>query len=339
MIMTLNSKDISKDLFRPANISDEKSEEITGKSLSFWGDSFSRLSQNKGAMISGIVLLLLIIMSLIGPTFNKYGIDTQNLSASNLPPKIKALSHVNWLPFNGKEYGADQYAERGLKTSYWLGTDELGRDLWTRTWVGTRISIFIGIMAAIIDLVIGVIYGGVSAYFGGRTDNVLQRIVEVLAGIPSLIWIILTILIIQPGLESIIIAMVITGWIGMSRIVRGQILKLKSQEYVLASRTLGAGHTRVIGRQLIPNTLGQIIIQTMFTIPNAIFFEAFLSFIGLGLPSPMASLGVLVNTGYQTMNIHPYQIIYPSIILSLLLICFNILGDGLRDAFDPKLRK
>lgn len=337
--MAVEEKKITQDMFEPANIDESKNEEISRESLSFWKDAFMRLMKNKAAIASGIIIILIGIMSLIGPVMNKYGIDDQDVHRSNLPPKVAALSNIHWLPFTGYEHGQDQYKLRKIKQSYWFGTDNLGRDLWTRTWKGTQISLFIGLVAAAVDLIIGVAYGGVSAYYGGKVDTVMQRIIEVLVGIPLMIMMILVIIVLQPGLTSIIIAMVITGWVGMSRIVRGQILKLKKQEYVMAATTLGASNTRVISKHLVPNTLGQIIIQTMFTIPNAIFFEAFLSFIGLGIKDPLASLGSLINSGYELMQIHPYQITFPGIIISLLLICFNILGDGLRDAFDPKLRK
>ncbi|MBQ6460488.1 MAG: ABC transporter permease, partial [Exiguobacterium sp.] len=215
----------------------------------------------------------------------------------------------------------------------------LGRDLWSRIWEGTRISLFIGLVAAIIDTIIGVAYGGISAYFGGRTDNIMQRIVEILTGIPNLILIILFILIFDPGVFTIILALAITGWIGMSRLVRGQILKLKNQEFVLAARTLGASSTRLIFKHLIPNTLGAIIITLMFTIPSAIFFEAFLSFIGIGLQPPQASLGTLINDGYKELRTFPFLLVIPSIVIVLLMVSFNLLADGLRDAFDPKMRK
>lgn len=333
------SKEITKDMFEPAEIDDSLNEAIAGESISFWKDSFQRLIRNKGALASAVILVLLVLVALLGPSMNKYGIDSQDVHRSNVPAKVSFLKNVSWLPFTGTEHGQDIYKQRHLKADFWFGTDDLGRDIWTRTWRGTQISLFIAIMAAAIDLIIGVAYGGISAYFGGLVDTIMQRIIEVLAGVPNLILIILAIIIMKPGLKSIIIAMVVTGWIGMSRIVRGQVLKLKSQEYVLSSRTLGASNTRIITKHLVPNTLGQIIITTMFTIPNAIFFEAFLSFIGLGIRDPLASLGSMINRGYSMMQIHPYQVLFPGIVISLLLICFNILGDGLRDAFDPKLRK
>lgn len=232
------------------------------------------------------------------------------------------------------------YEDKGLdELYYWFGTDTLGRDLFTRVWKGTQVSLLIAFVAAAIDMVIGVAYGGISAYYGGRVDNIMMRIIEILIGIPNLVVVILMIMILEAGITSIIIALTITGWTGMARIVRGQVLKLKNQEFVLASRTLGASHSRILTKHLIPNTMGMIIINTMFTIPSAIFFEAFLSFIGLGLQSPSASLGTLINDGFKSLQINPYLMIFPAIVISLIMIGFNILADGLRDALDPKMRK
>ena len=233
----------------------------------------------------------------------------------------------------------DMYAARGLEDEYfWFGTDNMGRDLWTRIWHGTRISLFIGLLAAFIDMVIGVIYGGISAYYGGRVDNVMQRIIEILSGIPNLVIVILMIIVLKPGLLAITIALTITGWIGMARIVRGQVLKLKGQEFILAARTLGASDRGILMKHLIPNVLSVIIINTMFTIPNAIFFESFLSFIGLGLQPPIASLGTLIDMAFDDYRVYPYMLLFPAVIISLLMIGFNILADGLRDALDPKMR-
>ncbi|SDZ75061.1 oligopeptide transport system permease protein [Thalassobacillus cyri] len=237
------------------------------------------------------------------------------------------------------EASVDVYAAKGIETNHWFGTDSLGRDLWTRTWHGTRISLYIALLAAAIDMIIGVIYGGVSAYYGGRVDNIMQRIIEVLVGIPNLVIVILMILILEPGILSITIALTITGWISMARIIRGQVLKLKNQEFVLASRTLGAPDSRILKKHLVPNVTGLIVINTMFTIPSAIFFEAFLSFIGLGLPTPIASLGTLIDDGFKSLQTNPHVLIFPAIIISMIMVAFNILADGLRDAFDPKMRE
>lgn len=253
-------------------------------------------------------------------------IEVLNDGEDGKPAKVKATYDV--------------YEAKGLQDTYfWLGTDNLGRDQWTRLWEGTQISLFIAFIAAAIDLVIGVAYGGISAYYGGRVDNIMQRILEVLIGIPSLVIILLMVVVLKPGMTSIIVALTITGWIGMARLVRGEVLKLKNQEFILAARTLGTPSKKIIGKHLLPNISGIIIINTMFTIPNAIFFEAFLSFIGLGLAPPAASLGTLINGGYEALRLYPYLLLYPAIIISVIMIAFNILADGLRDAFDPKMHK
>lgn len=242
-------------------------------------------------------------------------------------------------PYYTVEVTVDMYAARGLDDEYfWFGTDNMGRDLWTRIWHGTRISLFIGLLAAFIDMIIGVLYGGISAYYGGKVDNVMQRIIEILTGIPNLVIVILMIIVLKPGLVAITIALTITGWIGMARIVRGQVLKLKGQEFILAARTLGASDKGILMRHLIPNVLSVIIINTMFTIPNAIFFESFLSFIGLGLQPPIASLGTLIDMAFDDYRVYPYMLLFPAVIISLLMIGFNVLADGLRDALDPKMR-
>ncbi|WP_037562898.1 oligopeptide ABC transporter permease [Sporolactobacillus terrae] len=331
---------ITETSFRPAHMDPAANEKISRPSLSFGKDVMRRLINNKGALIGAIIIALLILMAIIGPHMNKYGIDDQDLTRANMPPKIGVLSNIHWLPFDGVDKnGIDQYKAKNVKGNFWMGTDNFGRDQWTRIWSGTRISLFIALVAALIDLIIGVSYGGISAYYGGRVDNIMQRIIEVIMGIPNLVVIILAIIVLKPGIASIIIAMVLTGWTSMARIVRGQVLKLKNAEYVLASRTLGASNSRLITKHLIPNTMGQIIITTMFTIPNAIFFEAFLSFIGLGIKAPNASLGSLINDGFAAMQSFPFQVLYPSIIICILLISFNMLGDGFRDAFDPKQRR
>jgi oligopeptide transport system permease protein len=335
--MAAVNQEISQDMFEPVGADRQVSERLSSKVISTWGDAFRRFVKNRGALVSFFILVFIIVLALIGPHMNSHGVYDQSLVRSNLPPKISALS---WIPaFSGKENGVDIYQQRGVKQDFWFGTDQLGRDQWNRTWAGTQISLIIGLIAALGDVFIGVVYGGISGYFGGATDNILQRIIEIISGIPNLVWIILLILILQPGLLTITIAILATNWVSMARIVRGEMMKLKNQEFVLASRTLGAGNGRIIFRHLIPNSLGMIIVNTMFSIPFAIFFEAFLSFIGLGIRDPQASLGSLINNGFTVLQIHPYQTIYPGLIISLLLICFNIVGNGLRDAFDPKLRR
>lgn len=340
MITDPNQEKITEEQFRPVTVEEEEKEEIATEAISFGRDAWRRLVKNKAAFISALIILFIAIMAFVGPHMNKFTYKEQDIKASNVPPKVGVLENINWLPFNGvNSDDVDLYEQRQLEENYWFGADKLGRDIWTRTWKGTQISLIIGIVATLVDLLIGVIYGGVSGYFGGNVDNVMQRIVEVLLGIPQLVIIILLIMVFQPGLFAIILAIALTGWIGQSRIVRGQILKIKTSEYILAARTLGAKPRRLIGKHLLPNTLGQIIITTMFSIPSAIFAEAFLSFIGLGIPPPQASLGTLIDSGSKVVDTHAYQVFFPALVLSLLLICFNLFADGLRDAFDPKMRR
>lgn len=335
--MKLPKKEITQDLFVHAPLESAKVEEFSGTPVTFWNETLKRLKKNRGAFIGLLIILLLSVMALIGPLLSDHSVTEQDLERSNLPPKVMGLE---WLGLDGKDVnGKDQYEARGITKDFWFGTDEFGRDLWTRVWKATQISLFIAIVAALLDLFIGVIYGGISGFYGGRLDNAMQRVIEVLMGIPNLIVIILFILILEPGITSIILAMVITGWVGMARVVRGQILQLKGQEFILAARTLGTTNRKIIWKHLIPNTMGSIIITVMFTIPTAIFFEAFLSFIGLGLQPPHASLGVLIEDGYKSMRFFSYKLIFPAIVISAIMISFNLLGDGLRDALDPKMRK
>lgn len=289
----------------------EESEKINKPVLSNWQDGWLRLKENKAAIISLFVILVIVIFSFIGPYFNEYSYEETNYD------KV--------------------YSEPSSEN--WLGTDKFGRDQWTRLWEGTRVSLYIAVLAALLDILIGITYGAISAWKGGRVDNMMQRIIEILVGIPNLIVIILLIMIMKPGIMTIMLAMVITGWVNMARLVRGQVFKLKTQEYILASRALGAGTSRIILGHMLPNTLGIIIINLMFTIPSAIFTEAFLSFIGLGLQEPLASLGVLINDGFQSMRNQFYLLAYPAIVIIALMVSFNMLADGLRDAFDPRMRK
>lgn len=222
---------------------------------------------------------------------------------------------------------------------HWFGTDGLGRDMWERVWEGAKVSLFIGVVTALITGVVGTLVGGTAGFFGGKLDMITMRIIDILIALPPLIFVILIMLYFGSGLMPIILAIAITGWLGLARLVRGQVLSLKEQEFVLAARTLGASSSRLILRHLIPNTLGIIIVSLTFAIPGAIFTEAFLSFIGLGIRAPQTSWGQLANLGIQSMRSYPYQLIIPSIFISVTMLSLQLLGDGLRDALDPRLRK
>ena len=239
---------------------------------------------------------------------------------------------------------SDKLAEVGREAlgpdrEHWFGVDTLGRDLWARVWMGTRDSLMIGFVAAIVQAIIGVMVGCVSGYCGGMVDVVIMRIVDILDSIPYLIYVIIIMIIFGSGLLPIMLALTLTGWLSMARMVRGQILTLKSEDYILAARNLDTKAVSIMLKHLIPNCMGIIIVSLSMAIPNAIFSEAFLSFLGIGLAAPLTSLGQLISTGIQEMQNYPYQLIIPSAVISLLMLSLQLIGDGLRDAVDPKLRR
>ncbi|HET7616761.1 MAG TPA: ABC transporter permease, partial [Bacillales bacterium] len=223
---------------------------------------------------------------------------------------------------------------------HWFGTDNFGRDVFTRTWHGARISLFIGLAAALIDFVIGVTFGGIAGFKGGRTDHYMMRVIEVLYGLPYLLVVILLMVAMEPGLFTIIVALTVTGWVGMARMVRGQVLQLKNNEYIMASRQTGSRVGWIVRKHLVPNTMGVIIVQMTLTVPSAIFAEAFLSFLGLGVQAPVASWGSMANSALSTILTGQWwRLFFPAFFISLTMFAFNVLGDGLQDALDPKLRR
>lgn len=213
----------------------------------------------------------------------------------------------------------------------------MGRDLWTRTWHGARVSLLIAFITILIDMIVGMSYGLVSGYFGGVTDNIMQRFVEVANSVPRLVIVSVLAIFMKKGMGLVIVALLLTEWIGMSKIARAEMLKIKEQEYVLASRTLGARSGHIIFKEILPNTIGPIITQVMFSIPTAIFTEAFLSFVGVGIVLPQCSVGTLIEDGFNNITTLPYQILPPILVLALLMLGFNFIGDGLREALAPKL--
>lgn len=302
---------ISKEKFQIVGNKDADIEKISKPSLSFWKDVRIRFRKNKLAMFGVVMLIMLIFMAIFGPYMTGYDYASNDLMNTNKAPSA----------------------------DHWFGTDDLGRDVFTRTWEGARISLFIGVMAAIIDFVIGIFWGGLSGYKGGRTDELMMRTADILYGVPYLLLVILLMVVLGQSLGTMILAMTITGWINMSRIVRGQVLSLKNQEYVLASRTLGASLTRIMGRHLIPNTMGPILVTMTLTVPSAIFTEAFLSYLGLGLTPPLASWGTMASDGLPAIKYYPWRLFFPATFICLTIFAFNVIGDGLRDALDPRLRK
>ncbi|MFD2612793.1 ABC transporter permease [Paenibacillus gansuensis] len=286
-------------------------DKISRQSLTAWQDAWIRLKENKLAMAGLITIILLVVMAIIWPVLTPHDYYTNDLNATNLKPS----------------------------SEHWFGTDDLGRDMFARTWMGAGISLQVGIYAALIDLIVGVVYGGIMGYFGGRVDEVMNKTSEVLYAIPYLLIVILISVVLEPSMTTIIIALCITGWINMSWIVRGQIMQLKNQEYVLASRALGAGSGRILFRHLIPNSLGPIIVTLTLTVPSAIFAEAFLSFLGLGVQSPAASWGTMINEAMTAWRLYPWRFLFPAFLISITMLAFNLFGDGLRDALDPKMKK
>lgn len=313
----------------------------------YWKDVLNRFVKNKGAVIGIICIILITLMAVIGVGLNGHTYDSQIISHQNLAPRVPVVENIGILDgsetmnTSGGAVETNRYQQEDeLKdVYYWFGTDVLGRDIFTRTWMGTRISLYIALVAVVIDMIFGLSYGLISGYFGGAVDNTMQRFAEILNGIPNLVIVTLLIIVLKPGLLTITFSLMITGWIGMSRIARAQMLKLKEQEFVLASRTLGARDIFIIFKEILPNILGAIITNTMFSIPNAIFTEAFLAFIGLGVPAPMASLGSLISEAFKSFTTHPYMLMPPVIVLAVLMLSFNMLADGIRDAFDPKMKE
>lgn len=298
-------------------------------SQGYWKGVAIHFARNRLAMagvaIVGVIILFAIFAPLISPHNYDEIISVTNsgkeVIAKSLPPQLGDGSAQNF------------FADK----TFLFGTDDMGRDLWTRTWQGARVSLIIAFVAIFIDMIIGTSYGLISGFFGGRVDNFLQRFIEIEGSIPTLVIISILAIFMPKGIGLVIASLLLTEWIGMSKIARAECLKLKEREYVLASRTLGAGSFHIIFRQILPNTIGPIITQVMFSIPVAIFTEAFLSFVGVGIVLPQCSLGSLIEAGFNNITILPYQILPPISVLALLMLGFNLIGDGFREALAPKL--
>ncbi len=305
------------EMFEKVSRESRGTEQIKRPAIGYWTDVWRRLKQNKLAMIGLIILIIMGIMSVVGTQISGHRYYKQDLTKINQAPN----------------------------SDYWFGTDELGRDLFTRVWLGTGYSLIIGICAALIDFLIGVVYGGIAGMASRGTDAVMMRIAEIIYSIPYMLVVILISVVFSTSKSGtsifvLILAMTIAGWVPMANLVRGQVLQLKESEYSLAAKSLGASKGWILKKHIIPNALGPILVNVTITIPKAIFSEATLSFMGLGLQPPSPSLGTLTNDGLAGMAVGLYhQIAIPSIFISLLMFSFNVLGDGLRDALDPRLRK
>ena len=292
----------------------------------YWKGVMKRFFRKKRSTIGLIIVLLVIVFAIFGPMLSPYTytqiisaeVDGKTVTASSLSPQIKSNGDGTF----------DGY-------TFLFGTDTVGRDLFTRTCYGARVSLLIAFVTIIIDMIIGMSYGLISGYFGGAADAIMQRIVEIVYSVPRLVIVSVLALFMEKGIGLVIVALLITEWIGMSKIARAEMLKMKDQEFVLASRTLGAKSGRIIFSDVLPNTIGPIITQVMFSIPTAIFTEAFLSFVGVGIVLPECSIGSLIEDGFNNITTLPYQIVAPVVVLALLMLGFNFIGDGLREALAP----
>ncbi len=298
-------------LFEPVGIKANEAEKIRRKSQTYLQDASRRFRQNKAAMLGIILILFFVLMSFLGPVLCGYNYNAVDMKAANQSPS--AL--------------------------HWFGTDELGRDMWARVWTGGRTSINIGVIAALLQGTLGIIVGSIAGFVGGKVDNFIMRIVEFMTAFPYLVWVTLLMMVTGSGILPMILALTLTGWLSMARLVRGQILSLKNEDYVLAAVSLGSGAKRIIYKHMIPNMMGVIIVNMTFAIPGAIFSEAFLSFIGIGIASPQTSWGLLVSMGMKQIYNYPLRLLIPCICISLTMLSLQLIGDGLRDALDPKLRR
>ncbi|HLV60270.1 MAG TPA: ABC transporter permease subunit [Fredinandcohnia sp.] len=283
-------------------------EPIEGTSL--WRDAWRRLRKNRMAVVSAGVLVFVALFCVVGPWIVPHAFDEQNLA-----------------------YGA-----RGPSLAHWFGTDLHGRDLLVRTMHGGRISLLVGLAATLVSLTIGVTYGAISGYFGGRVDAIMMRVVDVLYTLPFMFVVILFLVLFGRSMILLFLALGAVSWLTMARIVRGQVLSLKQSEFVEAARASGVGHIGIVFRHLVPNCLGPIIVYTTLTIPRVMLEEAFLSYLGLGVQPPMASWGLLVSDGANAMTLFPHLLLFPGLLLTVTLFALNFLGDGLRDALDPRMR-
>ncbi len=292
------------------------SEALTGVQLkqqedqprSLWHDAFWRLKKNRLAVWGAVFLLVEIAVFIATPLIAPYGFESQDLNNTLALPSL----------------------------AHWFGTDTLGRDLFTRVLYGGRVSLFVGILASLVSVLVGVIYGAVSGFVGGKLDNWMMRVVDVLYALPFIFLVIILMVYFGRNLILLFVALGLTQWLTMARIVRGQVISLKHKEFVDAARTMGVSNYSIIRRHLIPNSLGPVIVYLTLTIPTVILEEAFLSFLGLGVQAPMASWGTLISNGVEVMEIAPWLLLLPATGLSVTLFCLNFLGDGLRDALDPK---
>ncbi len=285
-------------------------QEVKGRSL--WSDAWARLLRNKAAMASVFILSVIILLVIFAPWLSPYAFDEIDWDLISSPPNLE----------NGHVFG----------------TDDVGRDLFVRTLYGGRISLMVGVIATLVSLVIGISYGATAGYLGGKTDAFMMRIVDILYAMPFMFFVILLMVFFGRNIYLIFIAIGAINWLDMARIVRGQTLSLKRREFIEAAQVSGVSTAKIIFRHIVPNLLGIVVVYVTLTIPQVILVESFLSFLGLGVQEPNTSWGALVNSGARDMESSPWMLIFPAVFLALTLFCFNFIGDGLRDALDPKDR-
>ena len=361
--------------FERVPVTEIKDEKPKTKPIGFYRDALQRLRKSKVSIVAFWMISVVILLALIVPEVTGYTYTQQDVNRINLPPRIPLLEDIgiadgsrmmtnrrksslddtNRFPPGSimeivREYEArgtpvvdikvDYYAFTGVPENeyHWFGTDYLGRDIMTRLFRGVRISLAIAFLSVITNVVIGVVYGSIAGYYGGRVDMVMTHVAEVMDGLPYIVVTILFMILLGSGMLSIILALTVTGWIGTTRLIRAQFYRFKGREYVLAARTLGVPDEKLIFRHILPNTTGPLITRAMIAIPGAIFSESFLAYIGLGIKPPEPSIGILLSTGQSVLLQYPYQTFFPAVVISVLMIAFNLFANGLRDALDPTRR-
>lgn len=315
---TTNSKPINADinydkekLFRKLSKEEKNDEFIAIENQTFFQSVKKEFKKNKRAVFGLIVLLTVLLLAIFGPMFLPYTYDQQNMALRNAPPSA----------------------------AHFFGTDKMGRDIFVRILYGARISLGVGLMAAIVNLILGTIYGGIAGYAGGKTDMIMMRIVDIIYSVPSMLYIVLIMLWLGAGVTSIMIGISITCWIGMARIVRQEVKSLKEQEFTMAAYVLGASPKRILLKHLLVNAMGPIIVNVTLQVPQAIFTEAWLSFLGVGISAPKASWGTLCEAARELIQVYPMQTIYPLVAICITIISFNFVGEGLERALDPKRKR
>lgn len=300
--------ELSDDMFEKLSDSEKNNEFIAVQSKTYFQDAWAHFKKNKLALVSLRFLLVMVALAILVPLLSPYTYDGQDLTLRNDPP---SLSHP-------------------------LGTDKFGRDIFVRLMYGARISLSVGFAAAFINLFLGVVYGGVCGYFGGKLDMVLMRIADIIYSIPSMLYVIMVMLIFGSNIFSVLLALSVSGWIGMARQVRTQVMSLKEREYAQAARVMGASHRRILFKHLITNSIGPIIVNTTLMVPQAIFTEAFLAFVGIGISIPQSSWGTMANEARSLIQSYPIQMLWPVLAISLTMLSLNFIGDGLNEALDPR---